>query len=74
MHGHWITKEYIYLINIGFSLYKLALLPMIYIRLLNDNGFNIQVGFGPLVAEFIKVKKYPDEKIRNIMGNIISNW
>ena len=57
MHGHWITKEYIYLINIEFSLYKLALLPMIYIRLLNDNGFNIQVGFGPLVAEFIKVKK-----------------
>jgi len=71
MYRYLETDEYIYSIDVDLSSYKLTLLPMVCITLLSDNGFSIQVGIFNFIAVFVKIRKFPDEKIRNIVENLL---
>lgn len=63
------TKKYLYTIEIKLNAYKFTLFPMVYIALLSNNGFKIEIGIGTLIAEFSKVRRFNKEKIREmIMG------
>lgn len=71
MYRYLETDEYIYSIDVDLSSYKLTLLPMVCITLLSDNGFSIQVEIFNFIAVFVKIRKFPDEKIRNIVENLL---
>lgn len=71
MYKYLETNKYIYSIDVNLSSYKFTLLPMVYITLLSDNGFSIQMGIFNLIATFVKISKFPDEKIRNIVRDLL---
>lgn len=62
--------NYFYIIDISFSEYKLSLLPMIYLELSLNNGFEIKIGFLTLIIDFQRLHKMPMEKIKKLFNDI----
>lgn len=65
--------DYIYVIDISFSEYKLSLFPMVYMELNPGKRFLFKFGFITFMAEFQKIRKIPKENIKEFFNTLISD-
>lgn len=68
-----ITSGHIFSIDINLSTYKFTFIPMVYLKLLGNTCFNLEIGWGTFFVEIVKTRNMSLDEIKYLFDNIHLN-
>lgn len=70
MYKYKETNKYIYSIDINLSDYKFTFIPMVYLKIFGNSCFNLEIGWGTLFIEIVKINHISPNDMENLFEKL----